>query len=239
MRESQTRDRSKTLHINTHKSMTDLTPYKLPHRSPALLSGALGLVIIPDHETIERAYALAEKIMPKGAQYVLGPGSLPHITLYHGKLADAPGLVASETLNELRTELIGRKFTLKELVAFGGNLIFWNVDRSSHDCEVLQASHAKALNLAQYLDRTTVAKANSEEGLSLKEAELENIKLFGHPLVGSLYMPHITIGFHHGLADHLASNREFKWSMKVASVELVKVGHLGRVEEILDFTRAV
>jgi 2'-5' RNA ligase len=226
---------SSTLHSNNTESMMNFES----HGSSTLLSGALGLVIVPDHATIERAYALAEEIMPKDAEYVLRRGSLPHLTLYHGKLADVPGLSVSETLKELRTELVGQKFTLKEIVAFGGNFIFWNVDRSSPACEVLQASHATALNLAQYLDRSTVAKAVSEEGLSLKEAELENVRRFGHPLVRSLYMPHITIGFHHGLSALMASDIEVPWAMEVASVELVKVGHPGRVKEIIDLTRAV
>lgn len=219
--------------------MKNPAPHNHSHVSPAVLSGALGLVIVPDHATIERAYALAEEIMPRDAEYVLRRGSLPHLTLYHGKLADVPGLTASEILKELRAELVGQKFTLKEIVAFGGNFVFWNVDRSSHACEVLQASHATALNLAQYLDRSTVAKAVSEEGLSLKEAELENVRRFGHPLVRSLYMPHITIGFHHGLSAIIASDIEVPWAMEVASVELVKVGHPGIVEEIIDLTRVV
>lgn len=214
-------------------------PHNDSRRSSTLLSGALGLVIVPDNATIERAYALAEEIMPKDAEYVLRRGSLPHLTLYHGKLADVPGFIASQTLEQLRTELVGQEFTLKEIVAFGGNFIFWNVDRTSRVCEVLQASHTTALNLAKYLDRSTVAKAVGEEGLSLKEEELENVRLFGHPLVRSLYMPHITIGFHHGLSARIASDIECQWSMKVASVELVKIGHPGRVEEIIDLTRAV
>lgn len=96
-----------------------------------------------------------------------------------------------------------------------------------------------ALTLVQYLDRSTVAKAVSEEGLSLKEAEQENVLRFGHPLVRSLYMPHITIGFHQGLSALMASDIEVPWTMEVASVELVKVGHPGRVEEIIDLTGAV
>ncbi len=230
---------TETLHRNSSERMWNSGSHNHSHVSPTLLSGALGLVIVPDHATIERAYALAEEIMPKDAEYVLRRGSLPHLTLYHGKLADVPGLAASEALKELQTELVGQKFTLKEIVAFGGNFIFWNVDRSSRACEVLQASHAKALNLAQYLDRSAVAKAVSEEGLSLNEAELENVRRFGHPLVRALYMPHITIGFHHGISAHIASDIEFQWPMEVASVELVKVGHPGRVEEIIDLTRAV
>jgi hypothetical protein len=61
--------------------MSSTPEYKTP-LAPKTLSGALGLAIIPDQATIKRAYALAEEIMPKDAQYVLSEGSLPHLTLY-------------------------------------------------------------------------------------------------------------------------------------------------------------
>ena len=172
--------------------------------------------------------------MPKDAQYVLSEGSLPHLTLYHGKLEDIPESVARDVLRALRSDLVGRKFILNDIVAFGGNFIFWNVDPSCSGFEVLHKSHSDALSVASYLGRSSVAKAVSEEALSLTDAELENVKRFGHPLVRSLYTPHITLGFHPCISDQLARGLECDWSFEVASVELVKIGHPGRVEEILD-----
>jgi 2'-5' RNA ligase len=226
------------LHSNNVEPMMNQASRNHPHKSPTL-SGALGLVIVPDRATIERAYALAEEIMPKDAQYVLRHGSLPHLTLYHGKLADVPSPEAAETLKELRTTLVGQRLTLNSIVTFGGNFVFWNVDPLSCNYEDLRAAHVKALSLAQHLDRSTVAKAVSEETLSLTAEEQDNVRLFGHPLVRSLYMPHITLGFHHGISDYAATDMKCEWSMEVASVELVKVGYPGRVEEIIDLTKAV
>jgi hypothetical protein len=123
---------------------------------------------------------------------------------------------------------------LKAIVASGGNFIFWNVDPSSSGVEVLHRSHSDALSIAKYRAKSSVAKAISEEALSLTDAELENVRLFGHPLVRSVYAPHITLGFHPGISDQLAARLECDWSFEVASVELVKSGHPGRVEEIID-----
>jgi hypothetical protein len=79
------------------------------------LSGALGLAIIPDQATIECAYTLARELMPSEADYVLSEGSLPHLTLYHGKLDQVPLSVARDTLTALRSDLFGRKFVLKDI----------------------------------------------------------------------------------------------------------------------------
>jgi 2'-5' RNA ligase len=213
--------------------MSPTPEYKTPV-APKTLSGALGLAIIPDQATIKRAYALAEEIMPKDAQYVLSEGSLPHLILYHGKLEGIPESDARDTLRGLQSNLLGQKFVLKAIVAFGGNFIFWNVDPSSSGVEVLQRSHSDALSVARYLAKSSVAKAVSEEALSLTDAELENVRLFGHPLVRSLYTPHITLGFHPGISDQLACGLECDWSFEVESVEVVKIGYPGRVEEIVD-----
>jgi 2'-5' RNA ligase len=213
--------------------MSPTPEYKTP-LAPKTLSGALGLVIIPDQATIKRAYALAAEIMPKDAQYVLSEGSLPHLTLYHGKLEGIPESDARDTLGVLQSNLLGQRFVLKAIVAFGGNFIFWNVDPSSSCVEVLHRSHSDALSVARYLAKSSVAKAVSEEALSLTDAELENVRLFGHPLVRSLYTPHITLGFHPGISDQLARGLECNWLFEVASVKVVKIGYPGRVEEIVD-----
>jgi 2'-5' RNA ligase len=197
---------------------------------PKTLSGALGLAIIPDQATIERAYALAEEVMPRDAQYVISEGSLPHLTLYHGKLEGIPESDARYTLRALRDNLLGQKFVLKAIVAFGGNFIFWNVDPSSPSVKNLHKSHSDALHLASYLAKSSEAKAVSEEALSLTDLELKNVKLFGHPSVGPLYTPHITLGFHPGFSDRLAPGLECNWQFEVASVEIVRIGYPGRVE---------
>jgi hypothetical protein len=91
--------------------------------------------------------------MPKDAQYVLSEGSLPHLILYHGKLEGIPESDARDTLRGLQSNLLGQKFVLKAIVAFGGNFIFWNVDPSSSGVEVLHRSHFDALSVVRYLNR--------------------------------------------------------------------------------------
>lgn len=210
------------------------------HNRLATLSGPLGLVIIPDQQTIDRAFKLAAEILPPGSEYILHPGSLPHLTLYHGKLRDVPVEEIALIVHDLRQSLVGHNFHLGKIVGFGGKFVFWNVNQDQAlDSKVLSSAHEKALSLARFLDRASVPKATSEEGLSLSDAELENVRLFGHPFVRQLYTPHITLGFHRGVAQTIPANSMREVRFTVASVELVYIGYPGRVENVIDLEKAV
>ena len=204
----------------------------------AVLSGALGIVIIPDKGTIEQAYALAADILPPTSEYILTTGSVPHLTLYHGKLNEVPVEEAFRIVSDIREILSGAKFSLGPIVAYGGNFVFWNVEKNS-EARLLGDAHIKALLIAQFLDRTSEAKATSEEGLALSLAELENVRQYGHPLVKQLYSPHITLGFNRGISQQLVSGLHKKVEFSVDSVELVAVGYPGRVVSILNLEKAV
>jgi len=203
-----------------------------------VLSGALGVVIIPDQPTVERAYSLASEILPGEAEYVLSPGSIPHLTLYHAKLQGLPRAEMREILGSIRKLIVQKAFWLGKIVGFGGNFVYWNVDQAREDCKDLDLAHAKALSISRFLDRSLPSKATSEEGLTLSEEQLENVRLYGHPLVGNLFTPHITLMFGQGTAQKLMGDSHLNWRFSVASVELVRVGHPGRIEELVDLEQA-
>ena len=204
----------------------------------SVLSGALGIVVVPDQETVQRSYVLAAEILPRGSEYVLAPGSLPHLTLYHGKLRDVPMREALQMVSELRGILVGQRFSLGPIVAYGGNFVFWNVAQDS-DTKLLKEAHSRALSVAQFLDRTLESKATSEEGLVLSQPELENVRQYGHPLVRQLYAPHITLGFHRGIARSLAPGLHNRAEFSVASVDMARIGFPGQVESLVDLEKAV
>lgn len=200
------------------------------------LNGALGLVILPDRAGIDRSYALAAEIMPPGSEYVLGAASLPHLTLYHGLLRQVDRGRLREILDTLRLKLVGKKFCLAEIVTFGGNFVFWNVDPDDPSRGLLQEAHCHALALSAFLNRDTVAKSISEEGLSLSPEELKNIETYGHPLVDNLFLPHITLGFDRQISTRMNRPMRREFRFQVEAVEFVRIGFPGRVEEIFDLT---
>lgn len=205
---------------------------------PAVFSGALGIVIMPDKETIQQAYALAAEILPPTSEYVLAAGSIPHLTLYHGKLNEVPVDEALRIVSDIREILSGIRFSLGPIVAYGGNFVFWNVEKNSQ-AGLLGEAHIKALLIAQFLDGTSEVKATSEECLALSQTELDNVKQYGHPLVKQLYSPHITLGFNPGISQQLVSGLHKKVEFSVDSVELVTVGYPGRVESIINLEKAI
>jgi 2'-5' RNA ligase len=196
----------------------------------ASLSGALGLVLIPDPHTIEKSYALASQVLPEGSEYVLGQHSLPHITLYHGVLREVPLRMVRELRQRIHVLLEGEELRLRDISLFGGNFVFWNVENPSRG---LLSAHVEALSLAQYLDPRGISKATSEEQLALTEAQLANVKQYGHPLVKEFFQPHITLGFQKGLEASIKSERN-AWIARIHTVEFVRVGFPGRVEEVID-----
>ena len=202
------------------------------------LSGALGIVIIPDHATILESYKLAGHLLPAGSEYILSPGVIPHITLYHGKFLNAPVGQVQAILSDIRSELHGAKFSLGPIQCFGGNFIFWNVEPDDTTMRVLGRAHEKALSLSRFLDRTAPPKATSEEGLTLSPDELENLREYGHPLVRQLYLPHITLGFHPEISKQVSDGQRIKWDSSVGSVELVRVGYPGKIDEIVSIESA-
>lgn len=66
-----------------------------------VVSGAVGFVILPDNDSINIAYDLAAQLMPLDSEFILSPGSLPHLTLYHSKLNGFPVELARECLADL------------------------------------------------------------------------------------------------------------------------------------------
>ncbi len=197
-------------------------------------NGGYGFVAVPDRATIEQSYQLAAAIFPQDSEYILAPGCLPHITLYHSKMRDVPLGWANKLTTEINSSLAGITIDLNALICFGGKFIFWNVDPASAAYPLLKTAHERALELAQYLDQSAVRRAD-EEGLTLTVNEKENVAKFNHPLVRDLYLPHITLGYDarcKGLINEGVSER---WSMQIESVRFAEIGHPGVVKKVVEF----
>lgn len=128
---------------------------------------------------------------------------------------------------------------MSNLQIFGDNFLFWNVtqERSGDNLSSLFDAHGKALKAAQFRDSSAEAKAIKDEKLALSDEELENIANFGHPLVLNRYTPHITLGFHPKLISRITDIPPRYHEFQVAGVELVSIGHPGRVEGIIQLPK--
>src|SRR5262249_19240995 len=95
---------------------------------PEAITGLVALVIRPDPPTIQAAYRLAEAFVPPGAEQVLGPGSLPHVTLTQCALRAAPRGRLRALVARLEEALRGRSLQLESIVRFGAGFVFWCVN---------------------------------------------------------------------------------------------------------------
>jgi hypothetical protein len=204
-------------------------------RAPPL-SGFVGLVLRPDADTIATAYELAPALLPPDSEQVLTPPALPHITLTQGALRDADPAAVKRLVADLDRQLVGRKIPLAQIVPFTGGFLFWCVDDTSAERRVLQAAHARALSLADgVLDEAAneAVVAGTAQATGNDPVLVANARRYGYAFVNERYLPHITLGFAPRVVGSLGA-RTHAHVMTVERVVPVRLGRLGRVEEVLD-----
>ena len=199
------------------------------------ISGFVGIVLEPDAATIGTAYELAAALLPPDAEQVLASGALPHMTLTQGALRAAPAARVKTLVAALNARLTGLAIPLGRVVPFTGGFLFWCVDDATPARGVLQSAHEQALTLADAgLDEvangavvTGTARATGDDPVLVA-----NARRHGYAFVKDRYLPHITLGFAPRAAASLAL-RAHAHVMTVERVVAVRLGRLGRVEDVL------
>ena len=192
---------------------TDLAP---------TLGGSHGILLLPDDDTRDACHELATRILPSEAEFIADHS---HITLYHGYLKEAPTERILNSVDRLE-HLVGANFDLNSVELFGGKFVFYNL---TFDDRIGDA-HRQALGMAEFLDQDVVARSVSE-GLELTPDQQSSLERYGHPLVGELYIPHITLGYHSALPQ--SDFESMPRTMSVKSVVLARIGEFGAADELL------
>lgn len=189
------------------------------------ITGQLGIVLLLDQETTNRTVELAGEYQ-EGNFVDLGGRHTPHITLYHSKLVDVPLEVAREYLDRL-AERLPMSLAFTKVAAFGDKFLFWDTERTPE----LIAVHEYALGLAKYFSPAGEQQADKEK-ITLSPEQDANVRQFGHPLVGSLWRPHVTLGYY---PDGLTmDDRSTPFAGRATTVALVRVGEAGTIAEIVE-----
>lgn len=187
--------------MSADDTLTDFGIRRVP--AEPLITGFVALVIQPDTATIRAAYDLAAAVMPAGAQQVLAPGSLPHVTLTQCAVRDLPRRRAAEFVGRLDQELRGRTIPLSAVIPFGGGFVFWCVDPACGERATLQRAHEEAVTLADgFLDPVVNEKVVEGTIQTTNDAPVlvANARVCGYAFVRDRYLPHITLGFDPNLA---------------------------------------
>lgn len=183
-------------------------------------TGKYGFVIEPDFETNALARDLAEEIAPRAEFHV----EIPHITLYHAALKNAPASAITD-MGEKLLSIVGRKLMLRDIQVFGSKFLFWNTEKT----DWLQSAHETALELSRFFDADSV----SLEGLDLTPNQRENLLSYGSPIVRDEYLPHITLAYNQTREAFEGIPNERVQEMTVGRVSFVELGKYGAVVRVL------
>jgi hypothetical protein len=185
--------------------------------------GYLGIIILPDDRTMNRAVALSGKKHIRDASYRVEKSGV-HVTLYQAKnFRGLPHSVAHRTVGLLNRYLVDHKngaapLHFGQVKASPGSTqyLFWYVDDPT--TVRLRTAHAMSLGLGIW---------NHPE-----PSQDTNTQLFGSPYVELDYYPHITLA-----ADAQGFPRlerfEERWTGTARCVVLARMGEWGKIEEIL------
>ena len=189
-----------------------------------MYTGTYGIVLLPTPETAAFAQKRGEEICDN--EIKLGTTHLPHLTLYHTKVTQLPRETVREALHLLAPKL-PLTVTFTKLAPFGGKFAFLDTQCT----EPLVQLHEQALAaISPFYDSRGVQQADSE-ALSLTPEEADNVKHYGHPLVGGLWRPHITVGY--VASGYTAAAKVLSDSGEFDRVAFVCVGEYGTIAELI------
>lgn len=198
-------------------------------KSGDFFSGNYGFLIVPDPKTIEEAYEIARTSVPERAEYSLRNGLLPHVTLYHADLHSVPVPNVRQLLTKFNDGLKGRILELNRVATFRDFYLFWYT--SDEATKVLREFHQESLNISHYRVRPNTVEDISKGRIQLNSQELLNVHHYGHPWVGELFCPHITLAF--GCDAESIQDRSNRWLMTVDRVVFARINPPAKIEEII------
>jgi len=149
---------------------------------------------------------------------------VPHCTCFHTYLADAP----VDHIREIHTLLnasLPISLDLHRFDVYGEVFVFWDATITAP----LRMLYDKALGLARY---HCSGDGKGEKLRNLPARQLENIRRYGHPLVGEDWRPHVTVAYNaKGIAQ--VSRATLPVQCTIRDAAFAKIGHAGSVTEVV------
>lgn len=190
----------------------------------ASYSGQFGIVLLLE-DSLRSEVLQKSKTFAQGNAIHFEQQHIPHVTLYHSKFKNLPKEVVQETLLGIAKKLpCALPFTKTE--SFWDKFIFWNIEKTAE----LTALHEQSLFVAAYFNAEGPQQSDSEKVI-LSEAEEQAVRIYGNPLVGALWRPHVTLGyFPEGIVE---GTKSAPFEGRSVAVAFVRIGEYGTVVEIL------
>jgi 2'-5' RNA ligase len=193
----------------------------------------LNVVILPSRPINKEAINLSNEIFNSGlSSFALEDGKLyPHITLYQAYFPTRNIPIVKAELSAISKSLENFRIDLNSFSVEFDNWLFWNCAKTKY-LENLQATIIERLNPLREGNLPPTINVNN-----LTNDYKEDLEKFGTLLVGSRYMPHITIAHIKEAKDAQVALEKAGNSLErvfiCSGISLTMLGSLGTVTEII------
>ncbi len=185
-------------------------------------SGQLGFVLFPDSETQNMALDMAGDVQKN--RIMFSDVSVPHLTLFHSNLRDVSDMQVKNFLFWLKEQLpLLVRFESVEL--FGGKFVFWMAKKRY---DLVGLHNAALFALAGFFNPEGVQQAD-RENIELSDQEKRNVRACGHHSVGTLWKPHITLGY----TEELPNSFPAPANGMLVDAAFGEVGELGVIKRVI------
>lgn len=189
-------------------------------------SGQYGVVLLLNEMTEHQVKKIAARYVAGNLLNIFDGRHKPHITLYHSKFDKLPSSIVDKSLNILAAHL-PVVFSLESISSYGGKFLFWDIQKTAG----LVKLHESAVSgLSQYFVSEGTQQAD-RENIILSSQESENVRRFGYPFIGSVWHPHITLGYFPEGVQEESTPERFKGTS--GTVAFIRVGEAGSIAEII------
>lgn len=149
---------------------------------------------------------------------------IPHITIYHTHVTNAPREEIQALHKKLQT-LLPLNITLEHISTFGNHFAFWNVELNTK----LKDIHEQSLALSKYYTERQTPKQTLENISPETQHDLEQ---YGYIFVKEHWKPHITLAYTEDSIP-LPKTNVHKKQATIDAVAFVRIGDAGTVVELM------
>lgn len=202
---------------------------------------SVNVVVLPDENTREKAIELGAILEKKFEVFysLLDKRFMPHITLYQATYPARNYEKIKSYLKKLTKNITSLKLKLGSYNIFANTFVFWNVTNNKQLIDL----HYRVIETISPLREGLLPPDIRPDGSGYLTGQVftteqrKAVQMYGYPVAGKLYKPHITLGkVKNTISEEILSKilPKTESEFEVSEVCIGRLGDHGTVVEILE-----